>query len=64
MVLADVAKSQLELLALSFACDLTRVATFQIATEANNLKQPWLGVTMGWHDLSHTGPVKPDAAGG
>lgn len=55
----DVAQAQVELLTLAFACDLTRVATFQIGHEGSNMTHPWLQVPIRHHDLSHT---KPDAA--
>lgn len=58
-VTPDVAQAQLELLTLAFACDLTRVATFQIGHEGSNMTHPWLQVPIRHHDLSHT---KPDAA--
>ena len=50
-----VAETQLDLLALSMACDLTRVATYQMGFEATNMTHPWLGVSGRWHDLSHNG---------
>lgn len=49
----DYAKLQLEMLAMAFACDLSRVATFQLSDEANNYTFPWLGVKTRWHDQSH-----------
>lgn len=49
----SVAEAQVDLLAFAFACDLTRVATFQMAFEATNMTHPWLNVTGRWHDLSH-----------
>ena len=45
---------QLDLLAIALACDLTRVATFQMGFEATNMTHPWLNVSTRWHDLSHT----------
>ena len=50
---------QLDLLAMAMACDLTRVATFQMAHEATNQTHPWLGVNGRWHDLSHNGGREP-----
>jgi hypothetical protein len=52
-VLPEVAKLQVENLAMAFACDLTRVATFQLAFEGHQGIYPWLGVTTRHHDLSH-----------
>ncbi len=51
---------QLDMLAMAMACDLTRVATFQMASEATNMKHPFLGVNGRWHDLSH---IKGDVPG-
>ncbi|MEM9187943.1 MAG: DUF1552 domain-containing protein [Myxococcota bacterium] len=51
----EVARAQLNLLALAFACDITRSATYQMAFEATNMTHPWLGVSGRWHDLSHNG---------
>ena len=51
---------QLDMLAMAMACDLTRVATFQMASEATNMKHPFLGVDGRWHDLSH---IKGDVPG-
>ncbi len=47
---------QLEMIALALACDLSRVITFQLASEANNFTFPWLGVSTRWHDMSHYRP--------
>lgn len=55
--LADVPtvmKMQLDMLSMALACDMTRVATFQYGTEANNGTFPWLGLPDSrWHDFSH-----------
>jgi hypothetical protein len=52
-----VADLELDLLAAAFACDLTRVASFQISTSLNRIAYPWLNndLTEG-HTLSHAGP--------
>ena len=50
----ETARLQLDLLAMALACDLTRVATFQMGFEASNMTHPWLNVSTRWHDLSHT----------
>jgi len=47
-------KLQLDLLAAALACDQTRVVTLQIGNEACNMPHPWLGVTTGFHNLSHS----------
>ncbi|MEL6186731.1 MAG: DUF1552 domain-containing protein, partial [Myxococcota bacterium] len=54
-IVPDVARAQVDLLAFALACDLTRVATFQMAFEATNMTHPWLNVSGRWHDLSHNG---------
>lgn len=52
-VLPDVARLQIENLAMAFACDLTRVATVQLAFEGHQGVYPWLDVKTGHHSLSH-----------
>jgi hypothetical protein len=47
-------RTQIDLLVLALACDLTRVATIQMSNEANNLVFTFLGNKGRWHDLSHT----------
>lgn len=50
-----IAKLQLDLLAMAFACDLTRVATIQwSATQAGKVFT-WLGQSETHHSLSHSG---------
>lgn len=50
-----VMKAHLELLAVAFACDLTRVASLQISTGFNRIRFPWLNSLTEGHSLSHTG---------
>ena len=45
----------LDMLALAFHTDSTRVATFMFANEGNNRGYPELGAPEGHHDLSHHG---------
>ena len=45
----------LDLLALAFQADVTRIATFMFANEASNRSYPFLNVPDGHHDLSHHG---------
>ncbi len=52
----DIAKLQMDLLALALACDLTRVASVQFSTAINNIAFPWLNSTAEGHNLSHRGP--------
>lgn len=52
-----IADLELDLLAAAFACDLTRVASFQISTSLNHIAYPFLnGNMMEGHGLSHAGP--------
>jgi hypothetical protein len=45
----------LDLLALAFQADATRICTFMFANEASNRAYPFLNVPDGHHDLSHHG---------
>ncbi|MDX2053114.1 MAG: DUF1552 domain-containing protein [Polyangiaceae bacterium] len=56
-IMPQLVATQFELLAMALACDLTRVASFQMAVEGNNLPFPWLGNKGAWHDLSHLAPT-------
>jgi len=56
-----IAELQLDLLALAFACDLTRVASFEISTALNRIRYPWLASMGEGHALSHTGASDADA---
>jgi hypothetical protein len=50
-----ISKSQLDLLAMSLICDLTRVATLQFATvQQGGRVFSWLGHSMGHHSISHS----------
>lgn len=52
-----IADLELDLLAAAFACDLTRVASFQISTSLNRIAYTFLnGNTLEGHSLSHAGP--------
>lgn len=44
-----------DLLALAFATDTTRIATFMLANEGSNRSYPMLGIPEGHHELSHHG---------
>lgn len=50
-----IAELELDLLALAFACDLTRVSSFQISTALNRIRYPWLDSLGEGHVLSHSG---------
>ena len=56
-----IAELELDLLALAFACDQTRVASFQISTALNRVRYPWLDSLGEGHSLSHTGASDTDA---
>jgi hypothetical protein len=50
----EVVDAQIELIAASLACDLTRVASFQYTLgENDNVGYPWLGINDGHHNLTH-----------
>jgi hypothetical protein len=51
----SIAELELDLLALAFACDLTRVASFQVSTALNRIRYPWLESMGEGHALSHSG---------
>jgi len=56
-----IAGLHLDMLATAFACDLTRVASFQISTSLNHIRYPWLNSLGEGHALSHEGPSDMDA---
>ncbi|MGE0326488.1 MAG: DUF1552 domain-containing protein [Polyangiaceae bacterium] len=58
-----VTQLQLELLAMAFRCDLTRVASIQFSNAINDIRFPWLGSMGSGHSLSHAGPSDADARG-
>lgn len=45
----------MDLMALAFQCDLTRICTFMFANEGTNQNYPFIGINDGHHDLSHHG---------
>lgn len=49
------ARLMLDMLALAYQTDSTRIATFMFANEGNNRGYPELGAPEGHHDLSHHG---------
>jgi hypothetical protein len=57
----QIAELELDLLALAFACDLTRVASFQVSTALNRIRYPWVESLGEGHNLSHTGVSDVDA---
>lgn len=56
-----IAELELDLLALAFTCDLTRVASFEISTALNRIRYPWLDSLGEGHALSHAGTSDADA---
>jgi hypothetical protein len=52
-----VMQAHLDLLAVAFACDLTRVASLQISTGFNKIRFPWVDDEGEGHALSHAGPT-------
>jgi Protein of unknown function (DUF1552) len=50
-----IAKAQLELMVSALACDMTRVATIQLAHTVSPLVPTWLGSSVSHHELSHRG---------
>ncbi|HEY8943386.1 MAG TPA: DUF1552 domain-containing protein, partial [Polyangiaceae bacterium] len=56
-----IADLELDLLAMAFACDLTRVASFMISTALNRIRYPFLESTGEGHNLSHAGPSDANA---
>lgn len=55
----DVIRNQTDLLVMSLACDLTRVATLQNSSGANNIRFPFLQSYSDDHNLSHAGVSDP-----
>jgi len=55
-----IAELELDLLAVAFACDLTRVASFEISTALNRIRYPWVNSLGEGHTLSHVGSSDPD----
>lgn len=49
----DVARLQVDLLALAFQCDLTRVATLMFSDAKNHIGMPFLGIGSSVHNISH-----------
>jgi len=56
-----IAELEIDLLAIAFACDLSRVASFEISTGLNRIRYPWLNSLGEGHPLSHMQPDDPDA---
>jgi hypothetical protein len=59
--MARIGELQVDLLAAALACDVTRVATFQISTALNRIRYPWVDSLDAGHSLSHSGDSNDDA---
>jgi len=56
-----IAQLEIDLLSIAFACDLARVASFEISTGLNRIRYPWLNSMGEGHPLSHMDPEDADA---
>jgi hypothetical protein len=56
-----IAELEIDLLSIAFACDLARVASFEVSTGLNRIRYPWLNSMGEGHPLSHMDPSDPDA---
>jgi hypothetical protein len=55
----EAARLQLELLALAFSCDITRVGTVMFSDAKNHISMPFLNINSGVHNVSHYGDSDP-----
>lgn len=58
----EITRLHMDLMAMAFACDLTRVGTLQIGQADNHLTMPWLESNYDGHALSHLGNTDPQKA--
>lgn len=58
-----VSRLQLDLLALAFACDLTRVGSVMFADAKNHIAMPFIDVRSDVHNVSHLGDADPSRQG-
>lgn len=56
-----IANLEVDLLSIAFACDLARVASFEVSTGLNRIRYPWLNSMGEGHPLSHMSQEDPDA---
>jgi hypothetical protein len=49
----SIAKTQMDMLVASLACDQTRIASLQFSHSVSDIPFPWLGIGTGHHTLSH-----------
>lgn len=55
----EAARLEVDLLALAFSCDLTRVATLAVADAQDHLAMPFLNIASDLHNISHYGDTDP-----
>jgi hypothetical protein len=58
-----ISQLQLDMMVMSFACDLTRVASIQYSNGMNHCQFPWIGSMSDGHALSHAGDTDAAAWG-
>jgi hypothetical protein len=58
----EVARLQLEMVAIAFQCDLTRVATFCFSDAKNHISMPHLNINSDIHNLTHLSDATADRA--
>jgi|CXWL01.1.fsa_nt_gi hypothetical protein len=56
----ETTKLQMDLLALAFACDVTRVATISFSDAKNHMSLPFIGINSDVHNISHLGDNDPN----
>lgn len=59
----EVVDLQSEIMAMTFACDITRVGSIMWTNSVGNVPFPWLGFSDNHHDLSHEGDSNGEAIG-
>ncbi len=52
-VFEQLGRSQMDVLAMALACDLTRVASLQYSSSTSGVVFRWLGISVDHHELSH-----------
>jgi len=58
----DAARLHLDLLAVAFACDITRVATVMFSDAKDHIAMPFIGISSDVHNVSHYGDTDPARA--
>jgi hypothetical protein len=57
----EVGRAQMDILAMAFACDASRIATLRWGGRTHNLTHKWAGVSRGHHDIVHSDDVAGQA---